>query len=123
MGRVPATATTGASIAMETDAYRPEDLLPAGSDDTGELPGAATEDLSEIAASGLLRDDAGAEQVRGRDDARDTGTDAGRADGAADTGRRDRRADAALDAPGTDETEAQRAARAALQRWTSSSSE
>lgn len=89
---VPTTPPTGVNTSMQTDAYNPDELLAAEADLS---PGDATEDLSEIAESGLLP------------------TDAPQSGGADDRPRSD--ADSA--------EEAQRAARAALQRWTSSASE
>lgn len=101
LDRVPETAATGSSTAMETDAYNPGDLLPEelpdrnGSDHPGDSmdhPGGATEDLSEV-ADAWSSDPAPAAE-------RDPSV--GESDPA---------------------DEAQRAARAALHRWTNSSSE
>lgn len=107
LDRVPATTAAGTNTSMQTDAYNPADLLPGEELPDDELPdendedyeyvGDATEDLSEVAASGLIPSD----------DERSPSTSAG--------------SDTASDAESADE--AQRAARAALQRWTSSSSE
>lgn len=94
LDRVPETSAHTSNTAMETDAYNPEDFL-AGEDTQEVAHGDATEDLSEIAASGLLPQDGSPV-----------------ADGDADA-----------DSDGDSDAEAQRAARAALQRWTSSSSE
>ncbi|MDQ0644996.1 phosphotransferase [Microbacterium murale] len=115
LGRVPETAATRVNTAMETDAYNPQDLLPGdtgealggdqtrgGTNDEDAFVGDSTEDLSEITKSDL----------RPRDDAADSGSEALWTD---KTGTDPSAADPA--------DEAQRAARAALQRWTSSSSE
>ncbi|MDP3950441.1 phosphotransferase [Microbacterium sp.] len=112
LGRVPETAVTRINTAMETDAYNPEDLMPGEDDEVAEADatgsdrpegdayvGEPTADLSEVTRSGLLQPedaDPVAEPVDG------AGSDPSDADPA---------------------DEAQRAARAALQRWTSSSSE
>ncbi len=112
LGRVPETAATRINTAMETDAYNPEDLMPGEDDESLEddengsgrpegdaYVGEPTADLSEVTKSRLLQPD-DAEHV-----------------------------DAPVDASGRDSSgadpadEAQRAARAALQRWTNSSSE
>lgn len=96
LGRVPATTASAANTSMQTDAYNPEDLLPGealpeesgGAPATDDDGGDATEDLSEIEASGLMPvDDVGPSEKANPAD------------------------------------EAQRAARAALHRWTNSSSE
>lgn len=96
LDRVPVTVATGASTAMETDAYNPGDLMPG--EDTADvtpgdatLPGDATEDLTEVAQSDLLP----REPSKTAPEPSDADSDA----------------------------EAQRAARAALHRWTSSASE
>lgn len=114
LDRVPETAATRVNTAMETDAYNPRDLLPGdtaevGSDDS--LAGDATADLTDVAGSDLLpRDEdaaTGAEDAKAEPDPEALWTDS--------TGR-----DSAASDPAD---EAQRAARAALQRWTNSSSE
>ena len=97
LDRVPATAGMKINTSMQTDAYNPADLLP-GEDSPAEDSGDATEDLREVAESDLLPRDETATTRRSDDDNDEaTGTDSAE--------------------------EAQRAARAALQRWTSSSSE
>lgn len=118
LDRVPATVPTGVNTGMETDAYNPGDLLP-GEDTVEVLPGDATEDLSEVAQSDLLPRSEPASGGRGesRGEAADwkgwAGTPA--ADG--------RSGDEAEPSDVESDAEAQRAARAALHRWTSSSSE
>jgi len=109
LNRVPETASTGASTSMQTDAYNPADLMidEVSSDDSGDAPaedgylGDATEDLSEVSASGLIpsEPDAPGSDAQGSN---------AQGSGAADADPAD---------------EAQRAARAALHRWTNSSSE
>lgn len=95
LGRVPDTVATGMSTSMQTDAYNPDDLMPLSAED---IPaGDATEDLSDVAESGLIPSDPSVESGSG------TATGSGSGNDPAD--------------------EAQRAARAALHRWTSSSSE
>ncbi|WP_300267175.1 hypothetical protein [Microbacterium sp.] len=104
---VPDTAAAAANTSMQTDAYNPADLL-AGEDAPDELPGDATEDLSDVAAawddepstSSESRDSAPSASLREPVEGSKTTPD---------------------DVDSADE--AQRAARAALQRWTSSSSE
>ena len=91
---VPETASNGISISMQTDAYNPEDLLPEDSDD---VPASdRTEDLSDVAET--FGGSSGPEQAV-PEPAEGTKTDSDPAD------------------------DAQRAARAALHRWTNSSSE
>ncbi|MGM7672036.1 phosphotransferase [Microbacterium sp. A93] len=114
LNRVPATAAARINTSMQTDAYNPEDLLPG--EDTAEVVvgaegvisdevvlGDATEDLSDLAESDLLPRD--------------------------ETLNAELPVVEPVDRPGNDGSgsdpaeEAQRAARAALQRWTNSSSE
>lgn len=120
LDRVPATTAASTNTSMQTDAYSPEDLsfLP----ETQEAPTIdATEDLSEIGESGLLPTDDDSEPSASEPaataepppvDAPVDGPVSGAPAGAADRQESDDPAE-----------EAQRAARAALQRWTSSSSE
>ncbi|MGO2683496.1 MAG: phosphotransferase [Microbacterium sp.] len=103
LDRVPETAATGTGFSMQTDAYNPSDLMPEelAPDDEQAPPGDATEDLSEVADSGL---------VPAVDEVSDT------------------EANAESTTPGEVDDhdpagEAQRAARAALQRWSNSASE
>lgn len=99
LNRVPATAAAGSNTSMQTDAYNPADLLPGedAPDAPEEYVGDATEDLRDVAESDLLPRDDSQGDPSGAVDEEETGTDSA--------------------------DEAQRAARAALQRWTSSSSE
>ncbi len=97
LDRVPEQAASGVDTSMQTDAYNPEDLWleNAESEPVGDAD--ATADLTDISDSDL----------RPRDDA--------------DSGSPETRERERPEGDGVDE--AQRAARAALQRWTSSSSE
>jgi aminoglycoside phosphotransferase (APT) family kinase protein len=128
LDRVPATAATEIDTSMQTDAYRPEDLWQDDQEDDaddgsssdepsdGESPAAddvervshttwdePTQDLTEISG------------VRGSSPRADDATEPGSATGTDDDGS------ARSDIDSADE--AQRAARAALQRWTRSDSE
>lgn len=116
LDHVPATAAASINTSMQTDAYNPEDLLP-GEDTVEVVVGDATEDLSEIEASDLLPRDRvpdaeapslGTSDADSIDRGRESAVDASSAGNSTD---------------GDPAEEAQRAARAALQRWTSSSSE
>jgi len=116
LDRVPETAATGISTAMETDAYNPQDLLPG--EDAPEAAGPdapegdATADLAEIAKSDLLP----------REDAPSRANASPENQSSEHTSREKVSSEnASSDADPADE--AQRAARAALQRWTNSSSE
>lgn len=93
LDRVPETAANGVSTAMETDAYNPEDLLP-----------------SEVLPSDILP----SRTPRGAD--ADSATTGGEGSGGDEPSE-------GQSSEGSPADEAQRAARAALQRWTSSSSE
>ncbi|WP_175985891.1 phosphotransferase [Microbacterium tenebrionis] len=125
LDRVPQTAATGISTAMETDAYNPDDLLPedpatANDDRIGD----ATEDLSDVAETwraDSAPDASTAEPV----DASATGSESSAPDPVARAERASAsRSDAATAEPEHDPAdEAQRAARAALHRWTNSASE
>lgn len=115
LDRVPDTAATRTHTGMETDAYNPDDLdFTAAEHDAAAAD--ATEDLSDLTESDLLPRD---------DDAHDDAVAAEDESPTADPESEERRpadrapADAAVDPA----QEAQRAARAALQRWTNSSSE
>ena len=111
LDRVPATTASGINTSMQTDAYSPEDLLMVESDSASRdkdadassftrAPDAdATEDLTDVAESGLIPT---------VEDATPSPRSAEHADSAD---------------PADPAVEAQRAARAALHRWTSSSSE
>ncbi|WP_240747003.1 phosphotransferase [Microbacterium sp. K24] len=150
LGRVPAATAAEVDTSMQTDAYNPNELWADGGSDTGEVgaddargetsapPWASdgqatsdaesteaahraemlnveTEDLSGVA--GLFAGTNGAAGVR--EDSHPLTPRPGYAR-TADGGAAD---DAADDDSGDDSEEAQRAARAALQRWKSSSSE
>lgn len=125
LGRVPETASTRVNIAMETDAYNPRDLLPGEDDAVADEPagdrglqqrgaavggdvyvGDSTEDLSDLADSDLLPRD---ESAKSDDSIFPVAKPVDESPAGSD------------DADPADE--AQRAARAALQRWTNSSSE
>ncbi|WP_245861091.1 phosphotransferase [Microbacterium aurantiacum] len=120
LDRVPAAAAVAVDTSMQTDAYNPDDLwhdpdatgsIPpldgspatedasdAPADRRAEMPNVETEDLSDVVDSGLFRMEDVDQAAPERDD-HDRSTATG------------------------DSDEAQRAARAALQRWKSSSSE
>ncbi len=118
LDRVPASAVSGVDTSMQTDAYNPNDLWHDDSDaqstsdlsDTADaarraqLGGLETEDLSGVRDQ--VSEDLGAERSTA-DDARQAHASE-KADGSDE---------------GSPEDEAQRAARAALQRWKSSDSE
>ncbi|MFD5215709.1 phosphotransferase [Microbacterium sp. NPDC058345] len=132
LDRVPDTAATAIDTSMQTDAYRASDLWP----DEDDVPSAGR-DGADAPADGAADDDRGAtdavDAAGGRDDGaagvsgdeeqetQDLTEISGVRGSSPGSSRRtpDRQADADI-AP---EDEAQRAARAALQRWTSSSSE
>jgi len=118
LGRVPATSAAAADTSMQTDAYNPEDLslLP----ETPEAPTIdATEDLSELGESGLIPSgdrDAFAPSTSESADAAELTANPEPGDGPP--------AGVSQPLESDDPAEdAQRAARAALQRWTNSSSE
>ena len=119
LDRVPATPETLIDTSMQTDAYNPEDLLVLA-DLPETAPADVTEDLREVAESDLIPEvtDEKAAPVELADTVPVAPTESREA--------APRRADgiATDDDPDADPAEeAQRAARAALQRWTSSSSE
>ncbi|WP_260857406.1 phosphotransferase [Microbacterium sp. 1.5R] len=141
LGRVPASATSGASAvgstAMETDAYNPDDLwhdepgdadgrngdatVGAGdADSTHDLSDAAAEAARRVAVGGIETEDLSA--VQGRFSTSGHGNPATAASDDAGSPPADA-ASSAEDYQDTPEDEAQRAARAALQRWRSSDSE
>jgi len=111
LDRVPETAAAGINTSMQTDAYNPADFMSdalAESDaDNSAETGDATEDLRDVAESDLLPREENIAPPKG------TGRDA--------SGRPATEPVEASDINSADE--AQRAARAALQRWTNSSSE
>ena len=107
LGRVPESSTPPVDTSMQTDAYRPDELW-LDTDETERMRGAepvgdpeATADLTDLTESDLIPRDA-----QSREHATDASSSEAR--GASSEESAD---------------EAQRAARAALQRWTSSSSE
>lgn len=115
LDRVPAGAIAGADTSMQTDAYRPDELWqeePADAE-TSDLSDAAAEASRRVQVGGLATEDlssvrSGSDDHDGHEHRADqrepvAGTEVG-------------------DDPGTPEDEAQRAARAALQRWKSSDS-
>lgn len=123
LGRVPAAAVPGADTSMQTDAYRPGELWQEESD------GDETSDLTDAVSEAAHRTQVGAletEDLSGaRIDSVDGGPDDARRDDARSRATLTREAaehdrDASSGSP---EDEAQRAARAALQRWKSSDSE
>ncbi|GAA3927847.1 phosphotransferase [Microbacterium soli] len=126
--RTPDTATPAIDTSMQTDAYRPEDLWPDEDDAEAEDDSTAAEEEPSADAASAESDAAPQADPAGeptqdlteisavRGSAHDhRGTEA---EGGADVSAPDGRA-SDLDSA----AEAQRAARAALQRWTSSASE
>lgn len=118
LDRVPASAVSGVDTSMQTDAYNPDDLWHGDNDDQG------TSDLSDTAdaarrlqVGGLETEDLSAV----RDQASEDATAERGSTGAAVQVAASERADGSDE--GSPEDEAQRAARAALQRWKSSDSE
>lgn len=117
LDRVPETAATGIDTSMQTDAYSPGDLLPEDFEDHRAAPaGDATEDLSDVADT--LREEPSEESTA--EPVESSLPEPGAHDERASASRVEE-TDLADDHDPADE--AQRAARAALQRWTSSSSE
>lgn len=125
LDRVPESAATGVDTSMQTDAYNPDELWRDEAHPTDASEGSPTDDdgthdLTEAASDAAHRLEAGGwetEDLSGvRDDLRDVPDD---------TRETRRTADrpAAEDDVHSPEEEAQRAARAALQRWRSSDSE
>ncbi|MFJ4224610.1 hypothetical protein [Microbacterium sp. NPDC089695] len=121
LDRVPESASSGADTSMQTDAYNPNELwhdddadtAAASPDDEGthDLTDAANEAARRLEVGGLETEDLSS--VRG-----------GRADATpASDDRQDANRDDTDDDEHSPEEEAQRAARAALQRWRSSDSE
>lgn len=124
LDRVPASATSTADTSMKTDAYNPNELW-HDDDGTSDLSEAASDAARRLEVGGLETEDLSA--VRGGDVR----------SGSADESDEDRpsarpdRSDTTTNAEtagrdsdeGSPEDEAQRAARAALQRWKSSDSE
>lgn len=114
LDRVPDTAAATINTSMQTDAYNPADLLP-GEALEDVPPGDDTEDLRDVAESDLLPRD---------DEADDSAARTAQAAGPAASSEESNPEQASAESSGGDPAdEAQRAARAALHRWTSSSSE
>ncbi|WP_309127982.1 phosphotransferase [Microbacterium sp.] len=127
--RVPDTAATAVDTSMQTDAYRASDLWPDDDDEqTAGTPAAPAESGSDERTHPAPAGDSGqhlAEELGGGEQATQDLTEVSGVRGSAGASA-PVRSTPATDAPDTDlapEDEAQRAARAALQRWTSSSSE
>lgn len=136
LDRVAATAAAGAgaagATAMETDAYNPDELWQDessddGRRDTGSNGGGAdadsTHDLSDAvadaAAEAARRADVGGLETEDLSGVRDRFPGSRGGDGSRDSSH----GSSAVDSHDSPEDEAQRAARAALQRWRSSDSE
>ena len=113
LDRVPASAAASVDTSMQTDAYNPEQLWPASDDDL-------TDDHT-AAAEAARRAQAGALETEDLSGVRDSFSESGH-DEAPHQGDPARSA-ADSSESGSPEDEAQRAARAALQRWKSSDSE
>ncbi len=122
LDRVPAGAVSGVDTSMQTDAYNPEDLWHTSDDErTGDIT-AATEAARRAQVGSLETEDLSG--VRDSLEDLDSGTTGDQAP--IESTRREAEPASADDddsASGSPEDEAQRAARAALQRWKSSSSE
>ncbi|WZO44330.1 phosphotransferase [Microbacterium sp. LWH13-1.2] len=130
LDRVPASTLSGVDTSMQTDAYNPNELWrdeDADGDSTSDLSDAAADAAHRLQVGGLETEDLTSVRSAASDDRAsadrapaDRATDASRDD----DGDRDRGSQRAgtTDA-GSPEDEAQRAARAALQRWKSSDSE
>lgn len=119
LDRVPAAAAAGADTSMQTDAYNPEDLWHGPDGDLTDDLTAATEAARRAQVGSLETEDlSGVRASRVHSEHDGSGDEAlpapAPAAAAADED------DSASESP---EDEAQRAARAALQRWKSSSSE
>ncbi|QMU97703.1 hypothetical protein FVO59_11110 [Microbacterium esteraromaticum] len=144
LDRVPDTAATEIDTSMQTDAYRPEDLWQGDADDADEdqvsddrsSAGEASPDEATSADDGADHADDAADPAHGSWDeptqdlteisgVRGSGHDsASQTEADAPSGSRpERGADDSAPSDLDSADEAQRAARAALQRWTSSDSE
>ncbi|KQQ68775.1 hypothetical protein ASF63_01920 [Microbacterium sp. Leaf320] len=130
LDRVPASTLSGVDTSMQTDAYNPNELWreeDADGDSTSDLSDAAADAAHRLQVGGLETEDLTSVRSAVSDDrasadraSADRATD-GRRDDDRDRDRGSQRA-GTTDA-GSPEDEAQRAARAALQRWKSSDSE
>lgn len=124
LDRVPASTLSGVDTSMQTDAYNPNELWrdeDADGDSTSDLSDAAADAAHRLQVGGLETEDLTSVRSAVSDDrsSADRATD-GR-DGDRDRDRDAQRA--GTTDGGSPEDEAQRAARAALQRWKSSDSE
>lgn len=123
LDRVPVSAAPGVDTSMQTDAYNPNELWHDAADAD------STSDLSDAAADASRRLEVGSLATEDLSSVRTAVPQEGTADGAEiDSETDDDRAAGPARASGTSdrvspEEEAQRAARAALQRWKSSDSE
>ncbi|WP_255305127.1 hypothetical protein [Microbacterium sp. 3J1] len=124
LDRVPAPAAAGADTSMQTDAYRPGELWHEDADgtETSDLTDAASDAARRAQIGGLETEDlSGVRTVSDHADREGAGREhAGNSGGST---RQDARRDGDDVASASPEDEAQRAARAALQRWKSSDSE
>ena len=122
LDRVPASAASGVDTSMQTDAYNPNELWrdEDADDTTSDLSDAASDAARRLQAGGLDTEDLSSVRTPdSEDDPADRGTTRDRADDASGDASATRAQ--APDATSPEE-EAQRAARAALQRWKSSDS-
>jgi len=135
LDRVPDTAATDIDTSMQTDAYRPEDLwhddeadAPSGPDATSDAPSQGEQHPADTASIGDAESGAavrprspGADlaEERPTDDATQDLSELGEPHSSTHSDGRSATEPSDLDSA----AEAQRAARAALQRWTSSDSE
>ena len=123
LDRVPVAAAPEVDTSMQTDAYNPEELWAAEADDADrDAPAAASTD-AEKPADAPSQPDA---ERRAAVASIETEDLSGVAQAFAETrgsGRAEHSAPSSSPAADDDSEEAQRAARAALQRWKSSSSE
>jgi len=124
LDRVPARASAGADTSMQTDAYNPNELWRDDDADgpDGDADDQATSDLSDAAADAARRLEVGGLETEDLSGVRrHTAQEPTAERRPVDDPARTERADGSDE--GSPEDEAQRAARAALQRWKSSDSE
>lgn len=126
LDRVPDTAATAIDTSMQTDAYRASDLWPEDDDDESVAERPEDDDATEASAESDRAD--GDQRTEEHGDWQQPTQDLTEVSGVrGSTGATAQsaaeRARETTDADPSPEDEAQRAARAALQRWTSSSSE
>jgi aminoglycoside phosphotransferase (APT) family kinase protein len=119
LDRVPASAGTGVDTSMQTDAYNPNELWRDDDADGGSTSdlGDAADAARRLQVGGLETEDLSAV----RDQVSEELTEQRSSTGDKDHADRSEKADGSDE--GSPEDEAQRAARAALQRWKSSDSE